>query len=358
LLAELALATSRRSVYWSSVLLDGDYLRFLTGVSSYVLTTISALLGLWATVAAGGSLVALSPAAVITFAALGALDALAGVAGWLMLAGGALVTGQLRDADHVATAVLFLIAVAAMGIVAGRLRPMWRSVDRSFDARWNRAADVVVASAFGGFVVSKVIDSLPLVAHEGVRVAADSTIVGATVAGILALRYLLATYALRGGRHGSRRWAKVHLRDPQRRWRVVCHVVEILVVAVFATRLTTAWWVVGPLGALYFLDLVIPWNVTPKAVTHRLAWLIPRGLGKVVVASMAGSLLSLLATQSHASPEVVLAVSVLGIFAIALPVTYWSSMRVPVIEHRVLRYGGGVLLVVVGALQLTGHLVA
>ena len=108
-----------------------------------------------ARVAPRSPLLARSFRVTVALAMLGVFDALAGLIGVLVFAGGVVIMGGLSSADAVRTLLGLATLWFAAPLIAGTIRPLRRPATMTPREHWDRTTDIVIASLVGAWAVQK-----------------------------------------------------------------------------------------------------------------------------------------------------------------------------------------------------------
>ena len=145
-------------------MVGGSYLRAMLGSLSVLFPLVGLVLGVLA--ATGTGLEALPPSAALLGAilVLSALDGIAGFAAGIGYFTVLLVTGSINSLNSVLVVAGSVVAMTGVSLMAEMVRPLTRPPGRGWEGRWNRTADAVVGALFVGWLIRAAVGSL-----EGLR---------------------------------------------------------------------------------------------------------------------------------------------------------------------------------------------
>jgi hypothetical protein len=193
--ATLPARISQGSPLLARVLADGTYLRAIFGSASLLLVLAGVALGVLAVHDTGGDALPPVLALTIAIAVLGVLDAAAGLVAVLSFAIGVVALGGVRS-DAQLRLMLGLGALwFVVPVLVGAVRPLRRRPARDLAESWDRAADFVIASLIGAWIVQKIVLALPGLAGVRLPIADRADLVAVCVLGALVVRLGFETIA-------------------------------------------------------------------------------------------------------------------------------------------------------------------
>jgi hypothetical protein len=187
----------RRSPLLARVVADGAYLRSILGSAALVGQFIGVVLGVIAVEQSGGRALPPSTALTILIAAVGVIDAAAGLTAVATFFVGVVVSGGLDSNDAVRTMMALAALWFVVPIVAGAARPLRRDPPRTAKERFDRAADFVIASLIGAWAVQKIVLALPGLSGYKLPIGSEANVVALWILVVVIVRMLgeqLATH--------------------------------------------------------------------------------------------------------------------------------------------------------------------
>ena len=290
----------RRSPLLARIVADGAYLRSILGSIAIVGPLLGVVLGLVAIDQAGGRALPPSTTLTIGIAALGVIDAAAGLAAVLTFVFGVAVSGGL-DSNAALRTMLGLGALwFAIPVIAGAARPLRREPPRSRREFVERAEDFVIASLIGAWAVQKLVIALPGLSGHKLAIGSQADEVALWLLFALVVRMLgeqVASHFYPG------RLAAVQpreLREPgrvQRVWAAVLRTGIFLFVAVVVAGSTWQLWTAGVLFLIPQVLAVFEGRFRKSAALGRL---LPEGLVEVLIMLFLLTGLGALLLSTHA----------------------------------------------------------
>ncbi len=181
----------------AKIFADATYLRAMLGSFSLVFALVAAVLGAIGVNQSAGLLLLPSVGIVAGIAFIGALDALAGAIGAVILVAGLAATAGVYSAGD----FRFLMALLALGVtprlVAGAFRTLRRKAANTMDHWWERFFDMTVTPMIGFWAAGQIISLMPSLAGVAIPVDDFKVAVPVAVAAGLAIRVVLEEVASR-----------------------------------------------------------------------------------------------------------------------------------------------------------------
>lgn len=173
------------------VAVDGSYLRAILGTLWLIFPFLGLLGGVAAVVINGGSPLPPPLWLVLIVLALGILDATAGFAAVIAFVVGTAISGGIVDGD----AVRILMGVATLWfvipLIAAFMRPMGRRWGTTREQRFDRIADIVIASLIGGWTAQKVVGGWPGLSGLELPIVEFSGLIALTALAAIIIRMIL-----------------------------------------------------------------------------------------------------------------------------------------------------------------------
>jgi hypothetical protein len=291
----------RRSPLLARVVADGAYLRSMFGSASVVGIGLGVVLGVVAVDQTGGQALPPTTALTIVIAALGVLDATAGLAAVLTFTIGVLASGGL-DTDN---AVRTMMALAALWfvipIVAGAARPLRREPPKTTRERFDRGADFVIASLIGAYAVQELVLALPALSGYKLSIGSHSDEVAVWI--LIALIVRMGGEQLAAHLYPERLGSvqPSDMREPselQRLGAVALRTGIFLFIAVVVVGATWQLWVAG---VLFLVPQAMEVYEERFPKSGRLGKVLPEGLFEVVLMLFVGTWLGALLVSTHTS---------------------------------------------------------
>lgn len=177
LVLSLAGRLGARSRIAARALQDGHWMRAVFGVINSFVWALGAALGVLAAVSHGGMVVAPGAVILCTVIAVSLLDAMAGLAAWMMFTLVAVTTGHVTSVMDVRTLLGLGIVFWALPSIGSAIRPLRRTVRGSRYALFDRVADYAIVPLFLSYASVGVVMSLNgLAGLETVTTATGSTV--------------------------------------------------------------------------------------------------------------------------------------------------------------------------------------
>ena len=224
---------------------DAGYLRAMFGSAYVALPITGIVLATVAVSAVHGQ--ALPPPLwlAVALAAVGVLDAFAGMLAVAVFVLGIIAHGGLATTDDARTLLGLSTLWFAAPIIAGVARPLRRAATKETPEHVERAADVVVAALAGAWAVKEIIEGLPGLSGKALPIAAHADAAAFAVLAALGLRMVFETTA---AHHYPARLAEVQAEELPESGRAQHVTAALLALAVF---LFVAIPYVGPCWELY-----------------------------------------------------------------------------------------------------------
>ena len=335
---------------------DGSYLRAILGSTSLIFPVIAAVASVFNAIETHGYP---APGHVLPFAVMiicGALDGWAGLAATLVTFLAGIATGHMFSLPMLVSLALMGAMLFGIGIIVKQIRPLVRPKIVTFQDRWERAGDLIIAPLFGGFLTSQLVGASASAAGLQLPVVDHASQIGFGVGVALFIRYVLATVATH---HFPRRLATVTVSalPEQSKW---AHRTSHVMRQVFTALLLQAFlgwsWVLAILVLLQILQNNVG-NFIKAPTSTTLYRIIPRGIANMFMMAAIGTVgarvIGHFATSGfwQVAGLLLLMTSVNVIYAAVstidgedYPVTWATRLA-------------GVAIVVITGLQLTGRLI-
>jgi hypothetical protein len=178
------------------IFVDGGYLRSMLGSASAISVIGGFALGAMAVDNVGGAALPPSATLAIAIAVVGVLDAAAGFAAVLVFMTGVAISGGIDSADSVRTLLGLCGLWFVVPLCAGAARPLRRPPLTANADRFERTADVVIASLMGAWIAQKIILSLPGLAGYRLPIAHYANTAAYVILAAVAVRIVLETVAI------------------------------------------------------------------------------------------------------------------------------------------------------------------
>jgi len=191
------LMAAPRSPLMARAIADAAPVRAMLGSASLLLPIAAIVLGATSAILQGG--VAEPPVLAILLALLviGALDALAGLLGWLTFTVGVVVQGGIVGWESVRTLLGVALLVVGPGLIASSFREVRRAPGVAVDP-WERLVDLVVVPLLGAWAGMNIAMALPSLGGSAFPIADRAELVGLVI--------LLSLLAKVGVEEAAARW--------------------------------------------------------------------------------------------------------------------------------------------------------
>ncbi len=200
-----------RSPLLARIAADGAYLRSILGSAAVLPAIAGVAMGAVAVGQTGGRALPPVTGLAIAIAVLGVMDAAAGFLAVITFAVGVVVLGGLDSAAAVRTMLGLCALWFVVPVLAGAARPLRRpDPPRTAKERFDRAADFVIVSLIGAWVVQKIAIALPGLAGYQLPIARHANEAALWVLAALVVRMLGETAA---AHLYPKRLVTVHHRD-------------------------------------------------------------------------------------------------------------------------------------------------
>ena len=350
-------AVAPASPLLARVLVDGSYLRAMLGMPSLLLPIAGGTLGVLAVSDTGGHALPPILGLLATMAVLGIFDALAGFLAAAVFTVGVAVSGGLSSAKDVRTMLGIGVVLFAVPLIAAAARPLRRTPGRSGKDRRTRTGDLVIASLIGAWAIQKMTRGLPGLAEQPLAIARD--------AGLLALIVLTASAVRIGLEEVAARFYPARLQNvqpasvprPGTPQRVLASVLRTLVFVFFVVAFLGQHWQLWVGGGLFLLPQLISIVEHRFPNSDRLHRLLPRGLLKIVVMLVIGTLLgqlvlNLVGSAKDAGLNAFVVLSAISLLLSVIEV-FGRDGREP--EEGLVRWLAGVGVLAIGVLLVLGY---
>lgn len=274
------------------IFVDGAWARAMGGSSAMLLWLTGAVLGVTYLIASGATLAPVSLLVVALIVGVSVLDSAAGFWAWLVIAAGALVTGNIRDLDDVRLLLGLGVLFVSVALLAHAIRPLRRRPARSGVDRFDRVADYVMPPVFLALASGSMLKALN--GLSGLEIIDKSNIssVQWTVVGAFVLRMAMedvATYLY------PQRFEAVQprkLRSPSARIQGSAALAKFLVTVLIAAPFFGLGWSTWLAAALLTIPVVLKiWedDLPNSVLLHR--W-YPRGVLRFALMLVVGIYMS------------------------------------------------------------------
>jgi len=335
---------------------DGSYLRAILGSASLIFPVIAAIAGVFNAIETHGYP---APGHVIPFAVMiicGALDGWAGLAATVVTFVAGVITGHMFSLPMLVSLALMAAMLFGIGIIVKQIRPLVRPKMVTFQDKWERAGDLIIAPLFGGFLSSQLVAASASAAGLQLPVVDHASQIGLGVGIALFLRYVLATVATH---HFPRRLATVtvpHLPEQsvwaERTSQVLRQVFTALLLQAFL-----GWsWVLVILVVLQILQSNVA-NFIKAPTSTTLYRIIPRGIANMFMMAAIGTVGA--RVIGHFATSGFWQVAGLLILMTSVNVIYAGVSTIDGEDYPITWATriAGVMIVIITGLQLTGHLI-
>ncbi len=280
---------ARRSPLLARVAADGTYLRAILGSASLLGPLAGIALGIAAVRDVGGDAIPPAATLAIAIAALGVLDATAGLVAVLIFTIGVLALGGIdSNAD-----VRLMLGLGALWFVvpvlAGAVRPLRREPARGPEEAWDRAADFVIGSLIGAWAVQKIVLALPGLAGMQLSLTDHANSAAYAVLAALVVRLGLETVAA----HLYPRRLDVaepgELPEPSATLRLGATALRLLVFVFFANIVVGGSWQLWVGAALFVVPQIVAVYQERVPNSPGLYRALPKGLVELVLMIIVGT---------------------------------------------------------------------
>lgn len=179
------------------VFVDGAWARAIGGSSAMLLWLAGAVLGVVYLTASGATLAPVSLIVVALIVGVSVLDSASGFWAWLVIATGALVTGNVRDLGDVRLLLGLGVLFVSVALLAHAIRPLRRRPARTPVDRFDRVADYVMPPVFLALASGSMLKALNGLSGLELIDKSNISLVQWTVVGAFLLRMAMedaATY--------------------------------------------------------------------------------------------------------------------------------------------------------------------
>lgn len=336
-----------------------SYLRAMLGSLSALFPVAGLVLGVLAATGTGLEALPPSTALLATILVLSALDGIAGftagIGYFLVLA----VTGSVDSLNAVLVVAGTVVVMTGVSLMAEMVRPLTRPPGRGWEGRWNRTADAVVGALFVGWLIRAAVGSLEGLRGYSLDITADADRLAIIAMAGIVLRVSLESLAtnvypsrLRAVRPADEEVPEYGL---ARRWVMVFARTGALMLA---AKPFVGWnWYLWLGCASYCAEQLLDVVEDRIPVIKAFGPIVPRRVYKFITALLVCTLVGRVLENWTSGVQLVrVAFVVLNIPMTAVetfialgregepgPITWW-------------RRAGGVLMVALGFLTVTGHL--
>jgi hypothetical protein len=291
----------RRSPLLARVFADGAYLRSMLGSASLVGVGLGLALGVIAVEQTAGRALPPSTPLTIAIAALGVIDATAGLAAVLAFTIGVIGAGGLDTDDAVRTMLALAALWFVIPLVAGAARPLRREPPKTTKQRFDRGADFVIASLIGAYAVQELVIALPGLSGYKLPIGSHSDEVAVWILIALVVRMLgeqLAAhlYPERLGTVQPR-----DLREPSELQRLGAAALRTGIFLFIAVVVVGATWQLWVAGGLFLVPQAMEVYEERFPKSDKLGKVLPEGLLEVVFMLFLGTWLGALVVSTHSN---------------------------------------------------------
>ncbi len=174
---------------------DATYLRAMVGSLSLLVPVLGIVVGVAAGVSTDGSYLPPTLAWVVALAVIGATDSLAGASGSIAYLATTLVLGGMPNADGARSTAGLLALWFAPVLIAASVRPLRRTPTRTWEGRWDRLTDGVLAPLFGMWGAQGIVWAQNGLSGHELPITDDVAVIGLAVYGTILARVALESVA-------------------------------------------------------------------------------------------------------------------------------------------------------------------
>ena len=335
---------------------DGSYLRAILGSASLFFPFVAAIAAVFNAIETHGYP---APGHVIPFAVMiicGALDGWAGLAATAVTFFAGVLTGHMFSLPMLVSLALMAAMLFGIGIIVKQIRPLVRPKAMSFQDKWDRAGDMVIAPLFGGFLSSQLVAASASAAGLQLPVVDHASQIGLGVGIALFIRYALATVATY---LFPRRLATVtvpHLPEQSTWAHRSSHVIRQVFTALLLQAFLGWSWVLLILVVLQVVQTNVP-NFVKGPTSTTLYRIIPRGIANMFMMAAIGTVGA--RVIGHFATSGFWQVAGLLILMTSVNVVYAGISTIDGEDYPVTWATriAGIIIVIITGLQLTGHLI-
>ncbi len=344
------------SVLGAALTSDASYLRAPLGSAPVLLPVAGLALGAMAAQQTHGYPLPPHYGLFLAILILGLLDALAGLAAftWVLLAG--VSTGHLFSVHMTVTALTLGAIWCGLPVMITKIRPFVRDHPGEFHDWWLRSGDVIVGALFGGYLASKLVATLPIVANLHIPLTVHSADIGWIVVGVVAARYVFTTMIAFAY---PRRLRDVHpgeLPDQSFRWEISSLVARSIFVALILYTILGMSWMVVVITAIVTIGSFLKGRVLAREVGDWLYRVVPRNMGKVLAVSIVGTAATIALSSHSVPPFWQVALLLLTVALVSMVLDLLSGLSGRELPASWPTRMAGLMLVIATGLSLTGHL--
>jgi hypothetical protein len=179
------------------LLVDGAHLRAMLGSLSMLAPAAGVVLGALALHDTGAHALPPQLPLLAAICALSVVDAMAGIVAAVVFGGGVVLTGGLATADDLRVLLGLGGLWFAAPLIASAARPLRRPPGETAADRWDRLADMVIASLVGAWAVQKLASALPGLAGHPLPVSGQTGALALVVLASLTGRFLAESLVTR-----------------------------------------------------------------------------------------------------------------------------------------------------------------
>jgi hypothetical protein len=282
------------------LLVDGSHLRAMLGSLSLLAPVGGAVLGALAVHDTGGHALPPHLPLLVAICALGVVDSLAGIAAAAVVVAGVAVSGGLATADDLRVLLGLGGLWFAAPLIASAARPLRRPPAETAADRWDRLADLVIASLVGAWAVQKLASAFPGLAGRPLPIAGQTTTLALVVLAALLGRFVVESLVARlyPQRLAQVLPAGVPFSSP--RQRLAASALRTGIFLLVAIPFVGSRWQLYVGAALFLLPQVLAIFEDRLPTWAGLDAVLPRGILKTVLMLLVGRWFgSLVASQIH-----------------------------------------------------------
>lgn len=342
----------------SSIAADGSYVRAMFGSIAWILPGVAFLMTLFLGFATNGLRTSFPTSGFLAILVAGVLDADIGFAATLGVLIPCVALGTIFSLAGFTMVVIIGALWCGLAVMVGKVRVYLRDTPSDLSSWYVRVGDVLLGSLLCGYLAFKFIGILTGPNDSFAAVHAKAHVIGWTMVGVAAAKYLATSFATHSYPERMRNCTTIDFPARARaidRFSLALRGLAAFVVFVAFLGLN---WMVVALVVLYLIDVFLPNVVTPKEAHPAVRFFIPQNLGKIFALTVI-SAVATLALKSHVSSQYDLVIYVLLVVMVVAIVNNtaaarWSPRE---IHNPWLTYSAGFVLATLTILQLSDHLI-
>ena len=288
LMAAVPVRVGRFSALGQRVLIDGAWARAMFGTGGFTLWALGLLVGVYGAATVGFAPFPPALPIVLAILVIGLLDAAAGAIAWLVVALGALVTGQLTTLADLRTILGLFVLYATLPLLAHVIRPLRRRVLPDAKAWFDRVCDYIMMPFFVAFAAASMFKALN--GLSGLELTDPDDLWTVRIVVILAcwLRLGVEDTAAHAYPERSKKVQPEKLASPDTRMAIISVALRVAVFLLIAAPFFGLGWVTWLAAALFSIPMILKiWeDDLPNS-----AWLnkwFPRGLPRFAMLLVIG----------------------------------------------------------------------